>query len=518
MRRCVLFALLVASLAANPAVAAAAPDVLVVCPAEFRAVLAPWAAYRRSQGHELLVIQPPATAAEVQTAVRRAAASGRLKYLVLVGDVPSAGEKPTPRRPTTVPTQYVQAKVNTRWGSEPWIATDQVYADTNGDQVPDLAVGRIPADSADELAAVVRKVLRYEQQAEHGLWQRRIEVVAGQGGFGRVADRLVEAAGRQVLEQTIPAGYAIGQTWANPASPHCPPPGEICPLVRRQLDEGCLAWVYLGHGWHTELDRVATPAGARPLLCLADVPRLTCGAESPLAVLVACYTGAFDAPQDCLGEELLLAEHGPVAVIAATRVSMPYGNAVLGCELLRSCFRDEAATVGDMLRTARARTLADAPGDPLRTSLDGLARGLSPPPVDLATERREHVMMYQLIGDPLLRLCRPHELPLETSAEVAAGEVLTIDGRSDVPGECLVELTASRERQADDGPLARIARHVEAGPFQVTLTVPQDALGLCTVRAFVAGQQESAPGAAAVAVTRPASEHVARGGQVQGQK
>ena len=92
MRCCVLFALLVASLAANPAVAAAAPDVLVVCPAEFRAALAPWAAYRRSQGHELLVIQPPATAAEVQTAVRRVAASGRLKYLVLVGDVPSAAK------------------------------------------------------------------------------------------------------------------------------------------------------------------------------------------------------------------------------------------------------------------------------------------------------------------------------------------------------------------------------------------------------------------------------------------
>ena len=235
--------------------------------------------------------------------------------------------------------------------------------------------------------------------------------------------QLVEAAGRQVLEQTIPAGYAIGQTWANPASPHCPPPGEICPLVRRQLDEGCLAWVYLGHGWHTELDRVATPAGERPLLCLDDVPQLTCGAESPLAVLVACYTGAIDAPQDCLGEELLLAEHGPVAVIAATRVSMPYGNAVLGCELLRACFRDEAATVGDMLRTragANAGRLRRAIA--LRTSLDGLARGLSPPPVDLATERREHVMMYQLLGDPLLRLCRPHELPLETSAEVAAGE------------------------------------------------------------------------------------------------
>jgi hypothetical protein len=511
---------------------AVAPDVLVVCPAEFRAALAPWETYRRSQGHELLVVEPPAAAAQLQATVRRVAQSGRLEYLVLIGDVASADaqrrdhvqkNEPSPHPSlkgrgigaTTVPTQYVRARVNTRWGSEPWIATDQLYADTDGDQVPDLAVGRIPADSADELAAVVRKVLRYEQQPDHGLWQRRIEVVAGQGGFGRVADALVEAAGRQVLQQTIPAGYTVGQMWTNPNSPHAPPPGEICPLVRRQLGEGCLAWVYLGHGWYSELDRVATPAGERPLLCLGDVPHLECGAESPLAVLVACYTGAIDAPQDCLGEELLLAEQGPVAVIAATRVSMPYGNAVLGCELLQACFRDEATTVGQMLRTARERTLADAPGDALRMSLDGLARGLSPPPVDLATERREHVMMYQLLGDPLLRLRRPHELPLEIADQVVAGEVLTIDGRSSVPGECLVELVPSRERQADARPLASVARRVEAGAFQLMLTVPPEAVGAYTVRAFVAGQQSSALGAASVVVARPASERVARGGAEQ---
>ena len=509
-----------------PAAAAApvAPDVLVVCPAEFRAALAPWANYRRSQGHELLVIDPPASASELQAVVRRVAKSGRLEYLVLVGDVPDPNDKrgrPNPHEPfpghsprdsgKLVPTGYVRARVNTRWGSEPWIASDQLLADTNGDGAPDLAVGRIPADSADELAAVVRKVLRYEQIAAYGLWQRRLHVVAGQGGFGRVADALVEAAGRQVLAQTVPAGYAIGQTWTNPASPHCPPPGELCPLVRRQLGEGCLAWVYLGHGWHTELDRVATPAGERPLLCCGDVPHLECGAESPLAVFVACYTGAVDAPQDCLGEELLLAERGPVAVIAATRVTMPYGNAVLGCELLRTCFRGEAATIGQMLRTAQVRTLADVSGDPLRASLDALARGLSPQPVELEIERREHVLMYQLLGDPLLRVRRPRDLPLKTSAQVAVGDILTIAGRSDVPGECLVELMPSRERQADERPLASVTRRVEAGPFQVMLAVPEEAVGACTVRAFVAGQRDAALGATPVVVTRREAESVARG-------
>jgi hypothetical protein len=144
----------------------------------------------------------------------------------------------------------------------------------------------------------------------------------------------------------------------------------------------------------------------RSILSTHDVAQLRCGPHNPLAVLIACYTGAMDARQNCLAEELLLAEQGPVAVIAATRVTMPYGNTVIGCELLRACFQDRPAALGDVVRLAQRRVLAPAANDQLRMTLDGMANLLSPPPVDLATERREHVLMYHLIGDPLLRLHR----------------------------------------------------------------------------------------------------------------
>jgi hypothetical protein len=79
--------------------------------------------------------------------------------------------------------------------------------------------------------------------------------------------------------------------------------------------------------------------------------------------------------------------------------------------------------LGDVVRLAQRRALAspdkDQPAkDQLRATLDGMAEVLSPPPVDLAAERREHVLMYQLIGDPLTRLHRP-------VAEVAKGDSLT---------------------------------------------------------------------------------------------
>ena len=399
-------------------VPAAAPDTLVVCPDEFRAALAPWEQHRRQQGHEILIVSPHDRPEQIQTTIAGVAQSGRLKYLVLVGDVPGASE-PMHRGPT-IPTNYVPATVNTRWGSEPTIATDTPYGDVDGDGLPDLAVGRIPADDAEEVAAVVRKILRYER-GPGGQADRRLNVVSGVGGFGAVTDALVEAAARQVILQTVPKGYDVQHTSANPASPCCPPADEFRPCVCRQLDAGGLAWIYLGHGRPTELDRVATSSGAMPILSVEDVPRLRCGSPSPLAVLVACYTGAMDFERDCLAEELLLAEQGPVAVIAATRVTMPYGNTVLGYELLRACFNDRPSELGNILRLAKWRMLGKADGDSLRPSLDMLATGLSPPPVDLAAERREHVAMYHLLGDPLLRL----RYAAEEVAGVATDEAIT---------------------------------------------------------------------------------------------
>lgn len=375
---------------------ATAEDVLVICPTKFHDALAPWTDYRRQQGHVLRFVSPPRTAGETRALIRNAAESNPLKTVVLVGDV------------ADVPTCYADAKVNIRWGSEPTIATDQLYADADGDGAPDLVVGRIPADSTAELSAAVRKILLYEEQPDTGAWRCQLDVVAGVGGFGVVADALIEAAARNVFRQVVPATYSVRQLKVDPE--------QTC----AQINAGSFAWIYLGHGMPTMLDYAATPHGPRPILSVTDVPRLQCGGNNPLAVLVACYTGAIDARDDSLAEELVLSKGGPVAAIAATRVTMPYGNTVFGCELLRAAMDGRSATLGDVWLRAQRATLAEAPKeDSLRTSLDALARGVSPPPVELSAERREHVLLYQLLGDPLLVLNYP-QAEVQTPAHIAA--------------------------------------------------------------------------------------------------
>jgi hypothetical protein len=358
----------------------------------------------------------------LKATIRRANDAGLLKYVVIIGDEPSMRDPVDEALRLRVPTNYVPAKVNTRWGPEKEIASDTPYADLDGDGTPDVSVGRIPVHSAEQLAGVLRKIIRYEQQNDHGSWEKCLSIVSGTGGFGAVADAMVEAAGRQVIQRTVPRDYDVRHIFAATNTDRAQE-SDFVARARRELNGGSLAWIYVGHGLPTELVYAASADGVKSVLSTRDVPGLHCGPHNPLAVLVACYAGAMDAPQGCLGEELVLSEDGPVAVIAATRVTMPYGNTVMGCELLRACFQDRPEALGDVLRLAQRRVLAppdkNQPAkDQLRAALDGMAEMLSPPPVDLAGERREHVLMYQLIGDPLTRLHRP-------VAEVAKGEAAT---------------------------------------------------------------------------------------------
>jgi hypothetical protein len=409
------------------ATAFGAPDVLVVCPIEFRGALAEWQAYRTLQGHEIAVIAPLSTAEQLSRRIQENCKSGHVKYLMLIGDVPAVSRRGGPQvdaqsvaftSKSTIPTNYIPGKVNIRWGPEREIASDTPYADLDGDGVPDIAVGRIPAHSAEELSAVIHKEIRYEQ-TDHGDWEKRLNLVCGTGGFGAVTDALVEAAGRQVIQQTVPSDYQVHQLAMTASSQDAGIELDFGARARNQLNDGSLAWVYLGHGLPWELDRAPSAVGRQPILSIRDVPSLHCAPHNPLAVLIACYAGAMDARQNCLAEELVTTAEGPVAVIAATRVTMPYGNTVIGYELLRACFRDQPATMGEIVRLAQQRALKPTANDQMRQFLDSIAGSLSPEPVDLPQERLEHVLMYHLVGDPLLRLHRP-------LAKVAAASAATI--------------------------------------------------------------------------------------------
>src|SRR5437867_2390651 len=60
------------------------PDAVVIAPREFLAALQPWVEHRQQQGHRLAYIASGGTAPEIRATVRKAAASGGLKYVLIV--------------------------------------------------------------------------------------------------------------------------------------------------------------------------------------------------------------------------------------------------------------------------------------------------------------------------------------------------------------------------------------------------------------------------------------------------
>jgi len=502
------------------------PDVLVVCPAELQPGLSAWLDHRHRQGHRVAVIDGRGGPEHVQRVIRRVAESGALRYVVLVGDAgPTSGEDAAEMR-RCLPPFYANAEVVRRFGSEPEIATDSSFADLDGDRVPDLAVGRLTADTPAELARITGKILRYEQSRDFGLWRRRINFVAGVGGFGAVTDGVLEMTAREVIAECLPVEYSTTMTHASWRSPFCPAPDGFCNATLERLNEGCLFWVYMGHGNPLSLDEVRVPGGVHRILDRRDVARLRCDRGSPVAFMMACYTGAFDAPEDCLAEEMLRQEGGPVAILSGSRVTMPYGMAVLGMSLLGECFGQRRATLGEMVLHAKRTLAEEQPQDARRAALDLLATAISPAGSDLKLERLEHVELFNLLGDPLLRVPHPQAVHLDVPERLSPGDTLEIQGSSPLAGELLIELVARRDRltfepetrrrydvspqgrarfdgtyrRANDRRWTSQQGAVDKGPFRLQLDVPQEASGAAYVRAFLRGREDFASGGVPVLI------------------
>jgi hypothetical protein len=393
-----------------------------------------------------------------------------------------------------------------------------------------------------------------------------VNFVAGVGGFGTVADSVLEFATKRFLTDGVPASYSTTMTYGSWRSPFCPDPRRFHETTVERLNEGCLFWVYIGHGQRRGVDRVQTPWSDHHILEAADMDKIAARQGAPIAIFLSCYTGAYDGPQDCLGEELLKTPGGPVAVIAGSRVTMPYAMAVLAHGMLDEYFRERRLTIGEVLQSAKLRmarfeagdsdpapvpspeavssnSAAPAAGGVLALShtetrrlIDAVGAVVSPSSDQLPAERMEHLSLFNLLGDPLLRLPQPAPIELTVSDTVYAGESVEAAGTAPIAGRYTVELVCRRDlfkrplpsrSQYDASPaaLAEFQKVYEkandrvwasrsfdspGGEFRIRLPIPPAAAGSCHVRVFAEGESQFALGAADVyiepAVNRPKSE------------
>jgi hypothetical protein len=501
------------------------PDTLVICPQKFQAAMKKWTDYRVGQGHVIEMVTPALTSRAIRQQIRKVAVSGMLKNVLIVGDSGDARSAPD----DLVPTDYVAAKVNRRFGADPEIATDNTFADLDDDGIPDLTIGRIPADSVEEIKRFTDRIIKYESHSRLSDWQRRINLVAGVGGFGQVIDGLIEQTTKQIITDLVPGGYETKMTYGSWCSPYCPDPRRFSESAIERFNEGCLFWVYIGHGTRHRLDKIFLPDQSHSILDSSSVPKLNCECGSPIAIFLSCYTGATDHPKDCLAETMLRQERGPIAAICGTRVTMPYAMSLLSLEMVHEFFEGESTTIGELTMLAKRRMVEGSENNvKYREMIEGMGKTFSPTPKMLKVERLEHVQLIHLIGDPLLRLKRPGKIELATSSSIAAGTKLKVRGSVPADGKLVIELAYERDRLRERRPRRKdydssnesflsyqetyekahdlvcssklIA--VTSGEFETEIDVPAEASGRCVVRAMLKSGELFAIGSAPVEVTK----------------
>ncbi|MCY2976093.1 MAG: C25 family cysteine peptidase [Planctomycetota bacterium] len=450
-------------------------DIVVVVPEAWQPSLSKWEDFRRGQGHRIHVVSPAATAELTREAIKNVAEQygSQVDVVVLAADAPDYQLNQTDRtQQDTIPTFYIDSKVVVNFGSTPTIATDHPYSDWRQDGSHRTIVGRIPAKNVQALKDYCDRVIQYDTAHDFNGSQRQIDIVAGVGGFGALTDTVVESVARQLLSEDIPLEYQLSMMQASPSSVYYPNPLLFSKTAVERINRGSLLWIYLGHGFVNTLDMIPHEGRMLPILNNDQLGQINVKGLPPLAIFLACYLGAFDAKDGCLAEKMIMQPGGPIAAIAGSRVTMPYGMGILGGGMLEATFRDQRSTIGEILTCAKDNCIMEieSPADEKqiaalkptskpsrREFLDTLATTLSPSGHDIALEREEHCYLFNLLGDPLLKISRPSDINVDAPESIRQGEVLLISGTTQTAGRCEIEIVYPRKRIPDPAKKLRTA-------------------------------------------------------------
>jgi hypothetical protein len=362
------------------------------------------------------------------------------RYLLLVGDADLDANFLNTRE--TLPTWLVMTDYNG------FTATDSLHGDVDGDGLADVSIGRIPVRSREDFLNFARRVIALETAPPPGNWRRTLDFFAGEGRFGPVIDKLLESQAAAAIA-SIPARFDVQMTYGSPQSAWYWPADDFNGHLVRSFNQGALVFTYLGHGSPEAFDHVTVGTDSYRILSSADIPNLDSQGRSPVMAIIACSTGRYDDPKrDCIAEQLLLKDGGPIAVIAASRISHPYPNALLGKGIAEPFFNPNNR-VGDAFRAGTRSMISGAK----MTAL--LAGAFLSKSVDGETLVKDHAAIYNLLGDPAQKVPFPADVGEIEAAETAKpGTSVDVKARlgPGVGGEVAVSLEARRDRRVRAAP------------------------------------------------------------------
>jgi len=337
-------------------------DYLVISHASFSDRLGPLLAARQAQGLSTKVVEVEDLYAQytggvfdpqaIQRYLVDAAESLGVRMVLLVGgdtydylDYLGVGSM------SFVPTFYATTHPVVRHAP-----ADSLLADLDGDGVQDLALGRFPVRTLEELDTLLAKTLAFTPSSRSALF-------AADAHDGRVSF----SAASDEIAQHLPADWSIERAYLDETE---------LPKARTQLigalQTGTPLISYIGHSgpmsWSFD-----------NLLTASDARALTHTIQPNLIFAWGCWNGYHSVPQyNTLSHELLLSPGGAAALLGASGLTEASSDRALANALFTAAF-DRGLTLGEAILEAK-RQLATEAGN------------------------QDVVVGMTLLGDPAIRL------------------------------------------------------------------------------------------------------------------
>ncbi|NOZ26518.1 MAG: hypothetical protein GXP39_00505 [Chloroflexi bacterium] len=349
-------------------------DYIAIVHPDLEEAVQPLLDYRSEQGLRVFAVSPdalydaytfgikdPAAIRSFLADALRSWPEPRPRFVLLVGDASydPYGYLQGPER-DLIPTALVQTYYVGQTASDNWLA------DVDEDGRPDIALGRLPAQTPQQVQAMVQKVLRFEQAGGEE-WPRRALMVADdkEPYFFSFSDALIKEYLAAVFE--VERVY-LGQV----DDPHA--------RLLEAMNRGVGLINYIGHG-------SITVWAKEKVLSTDDVAKLRNKDRPPVLVNMTCLTGYFHHPQMVsLAETLLRSPDGGVATaLVPTSESLSTDQEALAEAFYRAFVDPEVRTIGEAMVRAKREVPLERDG------------------------QRDVIATFNLLGDPALRLQHPIE-------------------------------------------------------------------------------------------------------------
>lgn len=232
-------------------------------------------------------------------------------------------------------------------GSWGMTSSDNAYVAVSGtDILPDLYVGRFPANTVQQAENLVNKTLNYEDQPLIDSWRRNVAMVYADGV------RFIYDA-EELISKYTPKRVWVNRLTTQQSSPYFGATQDLADMINR----GQTLLNFIGHGgggvyFDNELFEIE------------DLSRLHNKNKYPLVFSLTCFVGHFDNPEmDSLGEELMLAtEKGAVAHFGSAGRASADGDYYLNIALFNAIFEENRRRVGEITTLSKLLLIAKTNG------------------------------------------------------------------------------------------------------------------------------------------------------------